>query len=77
MTLTGGVYDTFSIGGEKSQDDTGERPKGLRTLQDGLVLNGRPIRLLSGAIHYFRVHPCYWGDRLAKLRAAGCICVET
>lgn len=77
MTLPGGVYDTFSRGGGQSEDNAEEHPKGLRTLRNDLVLNGRPIRIVSGAIHYFRVHPHYWSDRLAKLRAAGCICVET
>ena len=34
-------------------------------------------RLLSGAIHYFRVHPAQWSDRLAKARALGLNTVET
>lgn len=33
--------------------------------------------ILSGAIHYFRVHPDYWRDRLLKLRACGFNTVET
>jgi len=33
--------------------------------------------ILSGAIHYFRVHPAYWRDRLTKLRACGFNTVET
>lgn len=40
-------------------------------------LNGKPIRLISGAIHYFRIHPNYWRDRLRKLRASGANTVET
>ncbi|MEV5594296.1 beta-galactosidase family protein [Streptomyces sp. NPDC052496] len=39
--------------------------------------DGRPVRLLSGALHYFRVHEAQWGDRLAMLRAMGLNCVET
>ena len=31
---------------------------------DAFVQNGRPVRLLSGAMHYFRVVPEYWRDRL-------------
>lgn len=34
-------------------------------------LNGKPIRIISGAIHYFRSHPSVWSDRLRKLRASG------
>ena len=41
------------------------------------LLDGRPVRLLSGALHYFRVHEEHWGHRLAMLRAMGLNCVET
>lgn len=41
------------------------------------VLNGQPIRIISGAIHYFRVVPEYWRDRLEKLKACGFNTVET
>lgn len=41
------------------------------------VRDGRPVRLLSGALHYFRVHEAQWGHRLAMLRAMGLNCVET
>ncbi|MET7639094.1 beta-galactosidase family protein [Streptomyces sp. NPDC005438] len=34
-------------------------------------------RVLSGGMHYFRVHPDQWPDRLAKLRAMGLDTVET
>ncbi|GAB7034160.1 beta-galactosidase [Streptomyces platensis subsp. malvinus] len=40
-------------------------------------LDGRPVRLLSGALHYFRVHEAQWGHRLAMLKAMGLNCVET
>lgn len=36
-----------------------------------------PITLRSGAIHYFRVVPEYWEDRLRKLMAVGFNTVET
>ncbi|WP_405741005.1 beta-galactosidase [Streptomyces sp. NBC_01525] len=41
------------------------------------LLDGRPLRLLSGALHYFRVHEAQWDHRLATLRALGLNCVET
>ncbi|MFC5701616.1 beta-galactosidase [Cohnella faecalis] len=41
------------------------------------VFNGRPIRLISGAVHYFRIVPAYWEDRLLKLKACGFNAVET
>jgi beta-galactosidase len=37
----------------------------------------KPITILSGAIHYFRVIPEYWRDRLLKLKACGFNTVET
>lgn len=40
-------------------------------------LNGKYIRIISGAIHYFRVHPDLWRDRLRKLRATGANTVES
>ncbi|WP_455361050.1 glycoside hydrolase family 35 protein [Streptomyces sp. SYSU K21746] len=44
---------------------------------EGFLMDGRPVRLLSGALHYFRVHEGQWGHRLAMLRAMGLNCVET
>nr|XP_045607884.1 beta-galactosidase-1-like protein 2 [Procambarus clarkii] len=41
------------------------------------TLNNKEILILSGAFHYFRVHPAYWRDTLRKLRAAGLNAVET
>ncbi|WP_128377743.1 glycoside hydrolase family 35 protein [Streptomyces cavernae] len=41
------------------------------------LLDGRPVRLLSGALHYFRVHEEQWEHRLGLLRAMGLNCVET
>lgn len=40
-------------------------------------MNGKLIRIVSGAIHYFRTHPSQWRDRLKKLRALGANTVET
>lgn len=42
-----------------------------------LYLNDKPFQLISGAIHYFRIVPEYWEDRLLKLKACGFNCVET
>ena len=44
---------------------------------NGFLLDGKPFRLLAGAMHYFRVHPAYWEDRLRKLRTMGLNTVET
>jgi hypothetical protein len=50
---------------------------GLESFPDTFQLNKKNITIFSGAIHYFRVHPDYWRDRLRKLRAAGFNTVET
>lgn len=44
---------------------------------DGFRRNGAPHRIVSGALHYFRVHPELWDDRLARLRALGANTVDT
>lgn len=46
-------------------------------IKDKYYLDGEEFHLISGAIHYFRVVPQYWKDRLTKLRAMGCNTVET
>ena len=51
--------------------------EGLVAEGDTFTLNGKPILILSGALHYFRVHPAYWRDTLKKFRAAGLNAVET
>ncbi|MEU3611547.1 beta-galactosidase family protein [Streptomyces sp. NPDC006872] len=49
----------------------------LTTTPDGFLLHGTPFRILSGALHYFRVHPDQWTDRLRKARLMGLNTVET
>ncbi|OIJ90448.1 glycoside hydrolase family 35 protein [Streptomyces colonosanans] len=43
----------------------------------GLLRDGRPHRILAGSLHYFRVHPEQWRDRLARLAAMGLNTVDT
>lgn len=40
-------------------------------------INSKPTKIYSGAMHYFRMLPEYWEDRLVKLKLAGFNCVET
>ncbi|WP_055699137.1 glycoside hydrolase family 35 protein [Streptomyces silaceus] len=49
----------------------------LQADKAGFLLDGRPFRLLSGGLHYFRVHPEQWPDRLRKARLMGLNTVET
>lgn len=41
------------------------------------LVDGEPFQIISGGIHYFRVVPEYWEDRLQKLKACGFNTVET
>lgn len=54
------------------------RKKHTVTLSDGgVVIDGEPMPLRSGALHYFRIHPGQWADRLKKARQLGLNTVET
>ncbi|GAA5195645.1 beta-galactosidase family protein [Microbacterium jejuense] len=41
------------------------------------LLDGEPFRVLAGALHYFRVHPGQWADRIRKARLMGLNTIET
>ena len=43
---------------------------------NGFYLNGKPFRILSGDIHYFRVHPSDWARRLMLMKDFGLNCVQ-
>jgi beta-galactosidase len=49
----------------------------LRIEPDGFRLDGEPFRIISGGLHYFRVHPAQWADRLRKARLMGLNTVDT
>ena len=46
-------------------------------IKDQFYLDNQPFQIISGTIHYFRVVPEYWQDRLEKLKLMGCNTVET
>jgi beta-galactosidase len=49
----------------------------FRIGEEDFELDGKPFRILSGAIHYFRVHPDLWRDRIRKARQMGLNTIET
>ncbi|KAH9491665.1 Beta-galactosidase-1-like protein 2 [Bulinus truncatus] len=51
--------------------------RGLTFYNRTFYLNNKPFRIFSGAVHYFRIVPEYWKDRLMKLKACGLNTVET
>jgi len=52
-------------------------PSTLIPTPDGLLRDGAPHLIVSGAVHYFRIHPEQWRDRLRRLVAMGCDTLET
>ncbi len=46
-------------------------------IKSDFLKDGKPIKLISGAVHYFRNMPDTWDDIFRKLLAMGCNCVET
>ena len=54
-----------------------ERWSALTVTKEKFMLEAKPFRILSGSIHYFRVVPEYWRDRLLKLKAMRLNTVET
>lgn len=44
---------------------------------DEFILDGHPLQIISGSLHYFRLPAAYWRDRLRKLKAAGLNSVST
>ena len=46
-------------------------------IREDFYLNGEKTKIIAGGLHYFRVVPEYWRDRLEKIKALGCNTVET
>ncbi|WP_430791867.1 beta-galactosidase [Actinoplanes sp. G11-F43] len=43
----------------------------LETAGDDFLWQGKPFRIVAGAMHYFRIHPGQWADRIEKARLLG------
>ncbi|WP_086347968.1 glycoside hydrolase family 35 protein [Candidatus Enterococcus clewellii] len=46
-------------------------------IKEDFLVDGQPTKLISGAIHYFRMTPAQWEDSLYNLKALGANTVET
>lgn len=49
----------------------------LEVAADGFRFDDRPLRIISGGLHYFRIHLEQWADRLRKARLMGLNTIET
>ncbi|WP_394827118.1 beta-galactosidase family protein [Pendulispora albinea] len=60
-----------------SRNSTDAAPRtGLTIDGNRFLLDGKPFRIISGSIHYFRIHPDQWKDRLNRLRMMGLNAVD-
>ena len=50
---------------------------GVFEIRDAFYLKDQPFKILSGAIHYFRIDPADWYHSLYNLKALGFNTVET
>ena len=46
-------------------------------IREEFYLDDNKFKILSGAVHYFRIHPSQWEDTLFNLKALGFNTVET
>lgn len=46
-------------------------------VKEDFFINGKKIKIISGAVHYFRIINDHWKDSLLKLKEMGCNTVET
>ncbi|KAJ0180490.1 hypothetical protein K1T71_003894 [Dendrolimus kikuchii] len=49
----------------------------ISILGDEFMLDGKPLQIVSGSLHYFRLPAAYWRDRLRKFKAVGLNTVST
>lgn len=49
----------------------------FRIGESEFLLDDEPFRVISGALHYFRVHPDQWADRIRAARLMGLNTIET
>jgi beta-galactosidase len=53
------------------------REHSFKLQEDAFLLDGRPIRLMAGELHFQRIPREYWNDRLLKARAMGLNAIAT
>ena len=53
------------------------QPRSFTIQGDCFLRDSKCVQLVAGSLHYFRVPPAYWGDRLQRLRAMGLNTIET
>lgn len=54
-----------------------ENIRGFKISDDMFWRDGRPFQIIGGDLHYFRVLPEYWADRLLRAKALGLNTIQT
>ncbi|CAB4070215.1 GLB1 [Lepeophtheirus salmonis] len=62
-----GVHFFFS----KNQNENTKRSFLVDNESNTFLKDGKPFQYLSGSVHYARIPPEYWEDRMKKIRAGG------
>ncbi|XP_054868376.1 beta-galactosidase-1-like protein 2 isoform X2 [Amphiprion ocellaris] len=71
LILLGVTIITYELTRSFPETRRMNRVEGLRALSPQFTLEKKPLRILGGSIHYFRVPRAYWEDRLQKMKACG------
>ena len=72
--LMGVILPSDSSAEGAPTQDAAESPTGDRSFvieNDEFVKDGQTFNLRSGSLHYFRVPPAYWRDRMLRMKAMG------
>jgi beta-galactosidase len=65
------VNDHVNVNGMPARTTNGASAMVLEVTDDGFQLDGAPFQIIAGAMHYFRIHPEQWADRIDKARLLG------
>ncbi len=68
------VFAVFCLSGLLAQTKPAHT---IRVEQRQFVLDGRPLQIISGEMHYARIPRAYWRDRMKKARAMGLNAIST
>ena len=66
-----------SVPKKRSQEKNEVKDMNFEIKGKDFYRDGKQIKIISGAVHYFRNMPDTWGDIFKKMRACGCNTVET
>lgn len=58
-------------------DRSFSKPDRIRYDNRSLIIDGKPVFIFSGELHYFRCPRELWTDRMQKMKDAGLNCVDT